>query len=142
MKMKGVWNNDSRLGAFMLKTFTMISFATIVGCRSLFSPWYDYPKPVPPDGYMLVDTYEGTRAYDWIRVENRMPDSIDVFVMAHDPRGKVWRKFALASIAAMKDLVLVPINGERLKTGRSYAVRVQWVNHKCISRSVRQKRCP
>lgn len=112
--------------------FGSVLLALVCGCAS----YYDYACPEAPDGYMVVDSYANGRAYDWIKVENRLPDRIDVFVIEHDAKGRKWRDFANASILPGEDVELEPKPKRRLKENRYYAVRVPGVESKCIMHEV------
>lgn len=113
--------------------FGSVLLALVCGCAS----YYDYACPEAPDGYMVVDSYANGRAYDWIKVENRLPDRIDVFVIEHDAKGRKWRDFANASILPGEDVELEPKPKRRLKENRYYAVLVPGVESKCISHDVK-----
>lgn len=113
--------------------FGSVLLALVCGCAS----YYDYACPEAPDGYMVVDSYANGRAYDWIKVENRLPDRIDVFVIEHDAKERVWRAFADDSVSVDERVELEPKPKRRLKENRYYAVWVPGVESKCISHDVK-----
>lgn len=113
--------------------FGSVLLALVCGCAS----YYDYACPEAPDGYMVVDSYANGRAYDWVKVGNRLPDRIYIYVQVHDAKERKWCEFAKSFVSAGSRVELAPTPKRRLKENRYYAVRVPGVESKCITHDVK-----